>query len=173
MSSYINNMEQVSLSKELKKRHRQEIKENLSSGNGLRGEFLHHCSKIEFWLCNSLHQLKLAKKENLFVGRKLSIMIDAVKKTPDMFKNNLEVEALLEQFKAYAQIRTTMAHAHLEISSKGNSKIVYLFTMPKYNKEGRELTAMAVEHQAFITINSDLARLANQIKQQELVKEDT
>jgi len=84
------------------------------------------------------------------------------------FHDGVRLKSLLKEFKTYTDMRTTMAHAHLTIGSNKDGSIVYLFTMPAYNELGHELKSTALEHQSFRRINSDLASLSNQIKQQKV-----
>lgn len=161
-------MEQSKVPEDLKKLQAKALRENLTSGNALRGQFLYYCSKIEVWMSKLLHDLKISKKGETFVGQKFSRISNVVKQNPNVFSDAQQLENLLKELESYSQIRTIMAHASLEISSKNDGSVVYLFTMPAYNKFGKELQSTAIEHDNFTAIVFGLASLSNQIRQQKL-----
>jgi hypothetical protein len=144
----------------------------LQSAHVFRSKLIERCAQVERWAAQTIASLTPATASKtrsalVLLGHRLDEIRELARKSPERFKNPERVIEKMDQFQAYAELRSELAHATTEavILEDGSFQIQF---------DNAGLVHPLIERRIILDeerlreIANALANLVNQIRQLEL-----
>jgi hypothetical protein len=144
----------------------------LQSAHVFRSKLIERCAQVERWAAQTIAHLAppastKSRSSLLLLGHRLDEIRELARKSPERFKNPERVIEKMDQFQAYSELRSELAHATTEVIVLDDGAIQIQYVNAGLVHPLIDRRVILDEGKAREVANK-LANLVNQIRQLEL-----